>query len=81
MMPVQNEKNLLIIAGEISGDLHGSSLVKNLLLLNPNLKIYGIGGDKMQESGMQLIYHINKMAFLGFLEVLEHLPFIKKVTE
>ncbi|HED07279.1 MAG TPA: lipid-A-disaccharide synthase [Ignavibacteria bacterium] len=80
-MPTNNEKSLLIIAGESSGDLHGAALVKNLLQLNPELKIYGIGGDKMQEAGMQLIYHINKMAFLGFLEVLEHLPFIKKVQK
>ncbi len=80
-MPKQDEKDLLIIAGEISGDLHGAALVKKLLLLNPELKIYGIGGDKMQEAGMKLIYHINKMAFLGFLEVIEHLPFIKKVQK
>lgn len=78
-MPTNDEKSLLIIAGESSGDLHGAELVKNLLFLNPKLKIYGIGGEKMQEAGMQLIYHINKMAFLGFLEVVEHLPFIKKV--
>jgi len=78
-MTAQDEKGLLIIAGEISGDLHGAALVKNLLYIDPNLKIYGIGGDKMHEAGMQLLYNINKMAFLGFLEVIEHLPFIKKV--
>ena len=78
-MSINDGKSLLIIAGESSGDLHGAALVKNLLQLDPELKIYGIGGDKMQKAGMQLIYHINKMAFLGFLEVLEHLPFIKKV--
>ena len=80
-MQRNDEKKLLLIAGESSGDLHGGALVKNLLQLNPQLKIYGIGGDKMQEAGMHLIYHINKMAFLGFLEVLEHLPFIKKVQK
>ena len=80
-MQINEEKSLLIIAGESSGDLHGGALVKNLLQLNPKLKIYGIGGDKMQGAGMKLIYHINKMSFLGFLEILEHLPFIKKVQK
>jgi lipid-A-disaccharide synthase len=74
-------KNLMIIAGEISGDLHGSSLVKELKKIDRNLKIFGIGGDKMKSEGMELIYHINKLAFLGFAEVVKHLPFIKKVQK
>jgi lipid-A-disaccharide synthase len=74
-----NNKNVLMIAGEASGDLHGASLIRELRKLDSSLKIFGIGGDKMQAEGMELIYHINKMAFLGFVEVIRHLPFIKKV--
>ena len=74
-----NSKNVLIIAGEVSGDLHGASLIRELKKLDSSLKIFGIGGDKMQAEGMELIYHIDKMAFLGFVEVIKHLPFIKKV--
>lgn len=74
-----NSKNILIIAGEVSGDLHGASLIRELKKLDSSLKIFGIGGDKMQAAGMELIYHIDKMAFLGFVEVVKHLPFIKKV--
>ncbi|MGA8265337.1 MAG: lipid-A-disaccharide synthase [Ignavibacteriaceae bacterium] len=74
-------KNLMIIAGEISGDLHGASLIKKLKKLDPEINIFGIGGDKMQEAGMQLSYHINRMAFLGFAEVIRHIPFIKKVQK
>ena len=72
-------KNLMIIAGEISGDLHGASLIKELKNLDQEINVYGIGGDKMKAAGMQLSYHINRMAFLGFVEVVRHLPFIKKV--
>ena len=75
------EKNVLIIAGEVSGDLHGASLIRELKKLDSSLKIFGVGGDKMQAEGMELIYHINKMAFLGFVEVIKHLPFIKKVQK
>ncbi len=74
-----NSKNVLIIAGEVSGDLHGASLIRELKKLDSSLKIFGIGGDKMRAEGMELIYHIDKMAFLGFVEVIKHLPFIKKV--
>jgi lipid-A-disaccharide synthase len=70
---------LLIIAGEASGDMHGANLIEELKILNPKLQFYGIGGDRMIGSGLNTIYHIKKMAFLGFVEVLRHLPFIKKV--
>ena len=76
-----SNKNLMIIAGEISGDLHGSNLVSELLKIDPALNIYGIGGDKMKAAGMQLTYHINKMAFLGFAEVVKHIPFIRRVQK
>lgn len=72
-------KNVLIVAGEASGDLHGASLIRELKKLDSSLKIFGIGGEKMKAEGMELIYHIDKMAFLGFVEVIKHLPFIKKV--
>ena len=78
-MTKNENKNLMIIAGEISGDLHGSSLVRELKNMDNNLNIYGIGGDRMKAEGMELIYHIKKMAFLGFAEVVKHIPFIKRV--
>ena len=76
---MMNSKNVLVIAGEVSGDLHGASLIRELKKLDSSLKIFGVGGDKMKAEGMELIYHIDKMAFLGFVEVIKHLPFIKKV--
>ena len=80
-MTKSENKNLIIIAGEVSGDLHGSSLVKELKKMDKSINIYGIGGNRMKAEGMELIYHINKMAFLGFAEVVKHLPFIKRVQK
>jgi len=71
----------MIITGEVSGDLIGASLIKELLLQDPDLKITGIGGDRMKSAGMDLIYHSDHMAFLGFIEVIKHLPFIHKVQK
>ena len=73
------ERNIMIIAGEVSGDLHAASLVDELKKIDKDLNIYGIGGDRMKQSGVELIYHINKMAFLGFAEVVKHIPFIRRV--
>ncbi|MCB0747318.1 MAG: lipid-A-disaccharide synthase [Ignavibacteriae bacterium] len=72
-------KKIMIIAGEASGDLHGAALIDELLKIDPQLEISGIGGDKMIKSGLKKIYHISEMSFLGFVEVIKHLPFIKKV--
>ncbi|MCP5063043.1 MAG: lipid-A-disaccharide synthase [Ignavibacteriae bacterium] len=74
-------KKIMIIAGEASGDLHGSALIKELLAIDDTIEIFGIGGDKMIAEGMKTIYHTNDMGFLGFVEVIKHLPFIKNVKK
>ena len=71
--------NLLIVAGEPSGDRHAAHLVEELKKRLPQVNFYGIGGDEMAASGVQLIYHIRDMAFLGLTEVIRHLPFIRSV--
>jgi lipid-A-disaccharide synthase len=70
-------KRVMIIAGEASGDLHGAGIVRELKRLQKDLDVYGVGGDKMQSEGMELIYHIRDLNFMGFFEVLKHLPFLK----
>lgn len=71
----------MIIAGEASGDLHGSALVNKLLIRETELRLVGIGGDKMKEAGTEIVFHIKEMAFLGFAEVVKHLPYIKRVQK
>lgn len=68
-----------MIAGEASGDLHGSGVVRELKRLDPSLEIVGVGGDRMRQEGMDLIYHIRELSFMGFLEVVKHLPVIRSV--
>lgn len=72
-------KKVMIIAGEASGDLHGSGVVRELKRLSPNVKIFGVGGENMKREGMELTYHVNELNFMGFVEVLKHLPVIKSV--
>ena len=63
-------EKILIVTGEASGDLHGALLIKELKKLIPDLKIFGIGGEKLKEEGVELIYHIRDIAVVGILEVI-----------
>ncbi len=78
---MNDSKKILIIAGEASGDLHGSSLVKELKKTNSNLETFGIGGDRMKSQGMELIFHIDKLSFMGFFEVIKNLSFVRRVMK
>lgn len=58
-----------VIAGEASGDLHGSNLIKELMRLEPASEFRGWGGDKMKQAGTSLVRHYRDLAFMGFTEV------------
>jgi len=62
-----------IIAGEASGDLHGSNLMKALYLEDPNTDIRFWGGDLMEKAGGKLVKHYRELAFMGFAEVIANL--------
>ncbi|OYU82353.1 MAG: lipid-A-disaccharide synthase [Flavobacterium sp. BFFFF1] len=65
-----------IIAGEASGDLHGSNLMKALYREDPDAEIRFWGGDLMQEAGGTLVKHYRELAFMGFAEVLANIKTI-----
>ncbi len=65
-----------IIAGEASGDLHGSNLIKELQKLDNNSIIRCWGGDLMQATGATLVKHYRALAFMGFVEVVMNLKII-----
>lgn len=65
-----------IIAGEASGDLHGSNLMKELIVQDPSANIRFWGGDLMQNVGGTLVKHYKELAFMGFWEVITHLKTI-----
>ncbi len=72
------KRTVFIIAGEASGDLHGSNLVKAVKRLNPDIDFIGIGGDRMKQAGVKFITHSSEMAVVGFTEVLTKLKSIIK---
>jgi lipid-A-disaccharide synthase len=71
-----DSKKIMIVAGEQSGDLHGSNLVRAMHRIDPDLRFYGIGGRKMREAGVELIADAADMAVVGLTEVVGKLGMI-----
>lgn len=68
-----------LIAGEASGDLHAAQLIKAIQDTDPKAEFYFLGGDIMAENaGIEPLIHYRDMAFMGFSEVIKHLPQILK---
>lgn len=67
-----------LIAGEASGDLHGSNLIRELVRQDADAQVRCWGGDLMQEAGADLIKHYRELAFMGFAEVIKNLPTIMR---
>ena len=67
-------REILFVAGEASGDLHAAGVARELRDRNAPFELAGIGGDEMRASGVRLIEHAEKLAVMGFVEVLRHVP-------
>jgi lipid-A-disaccharide synthase len=67
-------REVLFVAGEPSGDLHGAGVAAELRRRAPDLPLGGIGGARMEAAGVTLIEHTDQLAVMGFLEVLAHIP-------
>lgn len=65
---------IMFSAGEASGDTHGASVAKALLAAYPEAQLFGMGGDLMKAAGVDIIYDIQKLGFIGIVEIIAHLP-------
>lgn len=71
----------MIIAGEISGDIHSALLVSAIRKLLPDTTFFGIGGNEMRSAGVEIIHDIQEMAIMGFAEVIGKLHFFKRMLD
>jgi lipid-A-disaccharide synthase len=67
-------REIVLVAGEASGDLHAGALAAELRRRAPELALAGIGGDRMRAAGVELLEHSDRLAVMGFVEVLKHVP-------
>ncbi len=72
-----NIKNIFIIAGESSGDMHASSLIRELKKIQSGISFTGIGGPKMKSENVSLLYDISQLNFIGFSSVIRNIRKIK----
>lgn len=76
---MEKNKNIFIIAGEASGDLHGAHLVNALKKIDSNLNFNGAGGHLMKKAGVNLYYNLADISVVGFWEVIKNLKKFKAV--
>lgn len=67
-------REILFVAGEASGDLHAAGVARALAAQGASFELTGIGGDEMRAAGVELIEHAERLAVMGFVEVLKHIP-------
>lgn len=74
-------KSIFIVAGESSGDIHASKLIKEIKELKPDLKFVGIGGNKMIDAGLVNLFPLENISVVGFFEVLKNIKEIRKAFQ
>jgi lipid-A-disaccharide synthase len=71
-------KKILMVAGEVSGDLHGALLMEAILRIDPEVQFFGVGGERLGRMGMKLLYHSQSLSVVGITEVLLKIRLIMK---
>jgi lipid-A-disaccharide synthase len=63
-------EKILLVAGEVSGDLHGAHLVEAIHHIDPEVQFFGVGGERLENAGMKLLYPSQSLSVIGITEVL-----------
>ena len=79
--PLDGQPDLLIVAGEHSGDEHAAQLVADVRVQAPEMKIACLGGEQLRAAGAQLLYDMTAVSVVGFAEVVRHYGFFKALFD
>ena len=69
----------MIVAGEVSGDIHAGNMLLELSKIRPGVEAFGVGGDRLVEAGLDAVAHADELAHMGLVEVMRELPRIRRV--
>ncbi len=75
------KSSILIVAGEVSGDLHAAKVVQAVKAKSPETTFWGIGGDHLADQNVELLQHTDQMGVMGIVEVLKQYNFFKGVLK
>ncbi len=77
--PRSAKGSLLVVAGEVSGDIHAGNLLAALRTMVPGLHAFGVGGERLEAAGLELVAGTDELAHMGLAEVLRELPRIRGI--
>lgn len=69
----------MMVAGEASGDMHGARLAHEITTIEPTARLFGMGGSRMRQAGVRLLYDPTSISALGFVEVLKSVQILRRV--
>lgn len=72
-------QKIMMLAGEPSGDLHGSLLAIELKKVSPEIQLFGIGGEKMKAAGVNILFDIKDLAIIGLFDVIKNIFRLKRI--
>ncbi len=72
---------VLVVAGETSGEEHALGFIPRLASLRPELRFWGVGGDRLRDLGMENLFHLRDFSSMGFSEVFAKIPFYRSALE
>jgi lipid-A-disaccharide synthase len=72
-------EQIVIVAGEVSGDIHAGNLLESLKTLRPGVEAFGIGGERLERAGLECLAHSHQLAHMGLVEVVRELPEIRRI--
>ncbi len=72
---------IMLVAGEASGDIHGAKLVQEIKKILPDAAFYGLAGKHMQHVGVEKIHDVSELSVVGLVEVLKHYPRLQKILK
>ncbi len=78
---MNNSKKVFVSCGEMSGDMHLSYIIEEMLKIDPNLEFFGVVGDKSIAAGAKKINHIKDNDIMGFLEAIKKYGYFKEKAE
>lgn len=74
-------RQIMIVAGEVSGDIHAGNLLAELTAMRPDVRAFGVGGDQLAEAGLECLATTDELAHMGLVEVLRELPRIRRLMD
>lgn len=72
-------RSLMVVAGEVSGDIHAGNLLAALHATVPGLRAFGVGGERLEAAGLELVARTEELAHMGLAEVVRELPRIRGI--